>query len=547
ADIDGSGLVDILYLTGQGVQLYFNQSGNAWSERRILSTFPRIDNLSAVSTVDLLGNGTACLVWSSPLPGDARSTIRYIDLMGGQKPHLLIKTVNNLGGETEVTYAPSTKFYLHDKQAGKPWITKLPFPVHCVEKVTMRDKWCGTAFSSTYSYHHGYFDGIEREFRGFGRVEQRDVESYGKFMQGNIASPYITDQHDLYQPPIKTITWYHTGAAFERELILSALNQEYVTVPGFTEHQLPEPTLTPADLSSEEWRQALRACKGMVLRQEIFELDVDALDQGNELPVRLYTTAYHNSHITRLQSQGINRHAVFLVMESEALTYTYELDLRQTALSPDPRIAHTLNLRFDSYGRAQQSVAVVYPRLVPYDDSTNLLTAEQRSLIRSVQSERHIVYTETHFTAELPEDLHRHRLPAPCEVLTYELTGADSMDGFSPSANGYFTLNDLRIFMLSDTLPSQATKPVITLAYHQQASSQDASTAHKRIVEWVRMLYFKDDLTGPEPFGAYAGLGLSYETYKLALTRDLLDAVLGEKLTPDALTSLNTATISGYT
>jgi RHS repeat-associated protein len=546
ADIDGSGLVDILYLTGEGVQLYFNQSGNAWSERHLLSTFQRIDNLSAVSTVDLLGNGTACLVWSSPLPGDARSTIRYIDLMGGQKPHLLIKTRNNLGGETEVTYAPSTKFYLQDKQAGKPWITKLPFPVHCVERVTVRDKWRGTAFSSTYSYHHGYFDGIEREFRGFGRVEQRDVETYGKFMQGNIASPYITDQHDLYQPPIKTITWYHTGAAIERDRILSAFKHEYVTIPGFTEHPLPEPTLTPADLSAEEWRQALRACKGMVLRQEIFELDVDALVQEKEVPVRLYTTAYHNSHITRLQLQGINRHAVFLVTESEALTYTYELDLRQTALSPDPRIAHTLNLRFDSYGRAQQSVAVVYPRLVPYADPTNLLTAEQRSLIRSVQSERHIAYTETHFTAELPEDLHRHRLPAPCEVLTYELTDADSMDGFSPSANGYFTFNDLRAFTLSDTLPGQGAKPVVTLAYHQQASSQDASKAHKRIVEWVRMLYFKDDLTGPEPFGTNAWLGLSYETYKLALTRDLLNAVFGAKLTPDVIANLNTATISGY-
>ena len=28
--------------------------------------------------------------------------MRYIDLMGGQKPHLLVKTVNNLGGKTEV-------------------------------------------------------------------------------------------------------------------------------------------------------------------------------------------------------------------------------------------------------------------------------------------------------------------------------------------------------------------------------------------------------------------------------------------------------------
>ena len=548
ADIDGSGLVDILYLTGQGVQLYFNQSGNAWSERRILSTFPRIDNLSAVSTVDLLGNGTACLVWSSPLPGDARSTIRYIDLMGGQKPYLLIKTVNNLGGETEVTYAPSTKFYLQDKQAGTPWITKLPFPVHCVEKVTVRDKWRQTEFASTYSYHHGYFDGIEREFRGFGRIEQRDVETYGKFMQGNVASPYITNQHDLYQPPIKTITWYHTGAAFERDRILSALKHEYVTIPGFTEHQLPEPTLTPADLSAEEWREALRACKGMVLRQEVFELDVDKLDQGTEKPVRLYTTAYHNSNITRLQPQGTNRHAVFLVTESEAITYNYELDyeldLRQTAPSPDPRIAHTLNLRFDKYGRALQTVAVVYPRLVSIRSTSRTThTAEQLSLIRKVQSERHIAYTETHFTDELPEDPDQHRLPAPCEVLTYELTGTNSTNGFVPSAGLYFSLDDLRAFKLSDTPLDQGGKTVVPLAYHEQPSG-DRERAHKRIVEWVRMLYFKDDLSGPLDFGQPSRLGLTYETYKLALTEVLLADVLKEKFDAAVRATLNTVSTS---
>ena len=224
-------------------------------------------------------------------------------------------------------YKPSTYFYIEDKQAGKPWITKLPFPVHCIEKVTVRDKWRKTEFSSTYSYHHGYFDGVEREFRGFGRIEQKDVESYGKFEQGNAASPYITDNHDLYQPPIKTITWYHTGAAFGRDRILSVFQKEYFVAAGFTEHQLPQPTLTQGDLSPEEWREAVRACKGMMLRQEVFELDVDALTRGEELPVRLFTTAYHNSNIKCLQPQGTNRHAVFLVTESEAITYNYELAL----------------------------------------------------------------------------------------------------------------------------------------------------------------------------------------------------------------------------
>src|SRR3990170_4545269 len=83
------------------------------------------------------------------------------------------------------------KTSLADKLAGKPWITRLPFPVHVVEKVTVTDKWRKTSFSSTYSYHHGYFDGIEREFRGFGRVEQVDVETFGTFGKGNEESPYI--------------------------------------------------------------------------------------------------------------------------------------------------------------------------------------------------------------------------------------------------------------------------------------------------------------------------------------------------------------------
>ena len=90
---------------------------------------------SDVTVTDLFGNGTACLVWSSPLPGDMNRRMRYIDLMGGQKPHLMIGSRNNLGAETRVQYAASTRFYLEDKAAGRPWITRLPFPVHVVERI----------------------------------------------------------------------------------------------------------------------------------------------------------------------------------------------------------------------------------------------------------------------------------------------------------------------------------------------------------------------------------------------------------------------------
>src|SRR6202041_604282 len=78
--------------------------------------------------------------------------------------------------EMRVTYAPSTRFYLADEAAGSPWVTRLPFPVQVVERMETID-WIGrNRLVTRYAYHHGYFDGYEREFRGFGMVEQWDTE-----------------------------------------------------------------------------------------------------------------------------------------------------------------------------------------------------------------------------------------------------------------------------------------------------------------------------------------------------------------------------------
>ena len=48
-----------------------------------------------------------------------------------------------------------------------PWVTKLPFPVHVVERIETDDQFSRHRLVSTYRYRHGYFDGVEREFRGF--------------------------------------------------------------------------------------------------------------------------------------------------------------------------------------------------------------------------------------------------------------------------------------------------------------------------------------------------------------------------------------------
>ena len=373
ADIDGSGTTDVIYLHRDGVNIYRNRCGNGWSDVEQLSTFPAVNNVSSVQAVDLLGNGTACLVWTSPLPGDSSRPMRYIDLMGGEKPHLLIKTVNNLGAETLVQYAPSTKFYLQDKLHGKPWATRLPFPVHCVERVETRDLISRNRFVTRYAYHHGYYDGVEREFRGFGMVEQLDTEELGALTESGAFPDAVNIDAASYVPTVLTKTWFHTGAYIEGGKISRHFEDEYYNegdesedIPGLTAQQLeamllPDTELPttlkrqdgssiPWELTAEEIREACRALKGAVLRREIYARD------GTDDEDRPYSATEQNYTIELLQPPGEDRHAVFFTHPCESIDFQYERKLVEVAGKKiaDPRVTHAMTLEVDGVWQCPQ-------------------------------------------------------------------------------------------------------------------------------------------------------------------------------------------------
>ena len=72
---------------------------------------------------------------------------------------------------------------------------------------------------SRYSYHHGYFDGVEPEFRGFGRVDQFDTEEIGSIRKSDTSSLATNLDAASFVPPIRTKTWFHTGAFIDGEKI----------------------------------------------------------------------------------------------------------------------------------------------------------------------------------------------------------------------------------------------------------------------------------------------------------------------------------------
>jgi len=486
ADIDGSGTTDIIYIASDGVTLYFNQSGNRWSAPRPLPIFPPSDNLSSVTVVDLLGNGTACLVWSTPLPAHASRAMRYVDLMGGQKPHLLMEVRNNLGAETRVQYTSSTHFYLADQAAGQPWVTRLPFPVHVVAHVETMDHISQNRFVSRYAYHHGYFDGEEREFRGFGLVEQWDSEETGAYGEA-------TNLDDAsFVPPVYTKSWFHTGFYRDRQRISHQFADEYYREPGLSDEAfaallLPD-TLLPPGLSIDEEREAARALKGQMLRQEVY-----ALDESPQAD-HPYSVAERSYKLKLIQPRTDNRYAVFYTCACNSVDYHYERNPH------DPRISHQMSLEVDEFGNVLKALAIGYGRR----SGQGTLSGEDRAK----QEQLLMTYTETDVTRAIDEP-DSYRTPLPWEVRTYELTGYSLPDGAERFHIEAFVADD---FALVQT--------AVPISYE---TMPEPGHTHMRLIEQGRTLFRRQDLTGALPKGQVDDLALPYEQYRLAFTPGLLD------------------------
>ena len=92
----------------------------------------------------------------------------------GGIPNLLTAISNGIGQVTLIGYAPSTRFALADAAAGQPWPYPLPFPVTVVSVVTNLDS-LGHQYRTEFRYHDGYYDPVEKQFRGFAHAEQVDI------------------------------------------------------------------------------------------------------------------------------------------------------------------------------------------------------------------------------------------------------------------------------------------------------------------------------------------------------------------------------------
>ena len=236
-DLTGDGLADLLIMDGSGsastFKLRVNVAGGSWSLPQSPSVgLPRYaprdtNNPTIFRLLDLNGNGSKDLFFRNSGFGAAW---QYVELMPGGKPNLLSRIDNGLGKSTAITYGTSTEDMLRAKNAGQPWTTKTPFPVDVVRRIRTT---CGLDLNgdgqtdqmvSDLIYRDAFYDGFEREFRGFAfaqRVDYGDDFLYvpvtGLMVRSSGWNVGNSPTGQVSGPSLVTRYRFHTGASDRKD------------------------------------------------------------------------------------------------------------------------------------------------------------------------------------------------------------------------------------------------------------------------------------------------------------------------------------------
>ncbi|HEX3043482.1 MAG TPA: SpvB/TcaC N-terminal domain-containing protein [Bacillota bacterium] len=492
ADIDGSGTTDILYVHPDRIDIYFNQGGNRFSEPFSLPLPERYDKLDQISFGDVNGNGTTCLIFTKISP-EVRHY--YYDFAGGAKPYLLNQIDNHLGAQTHIYYRSSVQSYLEDQQSGRPWKTRLPFPVQVVEKTESFDRISGSKLTTLYKYHDGYYNYMDREFRGFGFVEEWDTEDFTTYHQtASPAEAGNTLPVDEFVPPVHTKRWYHTGAFLEAGVISRQYRDEYYQGDAQA-YLMPESSFDPEIGTGgvETLRQAYRALKGQLLREEVYGED----DQSG-LSEHPYTVTESNFHVRLLQPKNNNEYAVFLVHGKENISYHYE---RNPA---DPRIGHQITLEVDPYGNTTKACQVHYPRRESDYEEQKLLKAT----------------TTVSFFIQPRNDLWLHSIPYENQV--FEIGGLELESG-----QVYFSEAQIK-----NQLLGQALKHIIRYDQEFTPGQKQARCFH-----WEQDYYWNQAQTDYLPLGGITAQALLHHSQNAVFTPELIQTAFQNRVTSEILTN----------
>ncbi|MEM6931686.1 MAG: toxin TcdB middle/N-terminal domain-containing protein, partial [Myxococcota bacterium] len=228
-DVDGLGGADLVILDDGVARILLRQDDGFAEQASASFAIPPFESLGLSSLCRVDGRGTASLVFA---PKTANPTVTVVDLFPGSdgdvRVGMLGRDDNGIGLQTFLEYAPSTRML-----SAEGSLTRLPM---CAPVLTRIETFEKTTFAygvSTLRYEHGCWDPLEREFRGFGFVEQADAEplelmrARAAVLSGETPSPYqsLLAEHAL--PRTYTRSWFHTGVLLPGRTLSEAYADAY--------------------------------------------------------------------------------------------------------------------------------------------------------------------------------------------------------------------------------------------------------------------------------------------------------------------------------
>ncbi|MEX3773530.1 SpvB/TcaC N-terminal domain-containing protein [Pseudomonas sp. MYb118] len=346
ADTDGSGAGDLIYVESDRMRVFMNHAGKGFATESIDIPWPqgvRYDSLCQVTTADLQGLGCTSIVLTVPHMSPRHWRYDFVRI----KPYLINRSNNNMGAVSTIRYRSSAQEQLDDEfeqhliDRDKVVVSKLPFPMHLVKQQNQLDEITGNQLAQLMSYREGFYDPIEREFRGFRLLMQQDTEGTPaqRKMEG-------------FTAPVLTKTWYSTGEFIDppRDGYYTgddkAVDLKSTRLERYHTRDRAAELFEPDEETAAE---IARTLAGSVLRTEVFAADdprVPYLVTENRLHVRLLRAKGEHDPYSVLQAMGL-----------ESISYQYE-----PQLPDDPRCEHQISLSRDQYGNALHACVVYYAR-----------------------------------------------------------------------------------------------------------------------------------------------------------------------------------------
>ncbi|MGI8783685.1 MAG: SpvB/TcaC N-terminal domain-containing protein [Acidobacteriota bacterium] len=413
-DIDGDGLADIVYVDNNRVTVWINKSGNRWSDPIVILGTPSVSNLDAIRLADMQGTGISGVLWSKDFAGVGQSSLSFLDFTGGIKPYLLNEMDNHIGALTRVEYAPSVRFYLEDqKNLETRWRTVLPFPVQVVSRVEVIDEISKGKFATEYRYHHGYWDGAEREFRGFGMVEQYDTESFTNYDSSGLHgdSDFAKVDARFFSAPTLRKTWFHQGPIGDE-------SGDWEEPDGSGEYWFDDPqildqlgsinaflNLFPSTSEGRRMqRDALRTLRGSVLRTELYALDGSTREN---LPYTVSESSYGLIEVDPPAAGDTERPRIFFPHVTSQRTTQWERgDDPKTQFSFTHYTDENNASSFDPFGRPSGQTQIACPRGWRHLDDTPtepFLATRTRTVY--AQPNDPLVYIHTHVAKSIDYEI----------------------------------------------------------------------------------------------------------------------------------------------